>query len=337
MADANALLSVARSQIGYVEGPNNNTKYGAWYGMNHVPWCAQFVSWCANQAGIPTNIIPKHAYTPTGAAWFKARGQWFTSNPKVGDLVYYRFPGMGRISHLGIVEAVHGSKSITAIEGNTNSAGSRTGGRVMRKTRSGLRIAGFGRPAYSATSSLQPSGGSFKISQAKLKALGFDPGVLDGEDGPKTQAAVRAYQKSTKGKLEVDGELGDKTAAHLAAAPLILTPKAAKMVGAVPVGTILGAGSVITSEDGSTELRHQTDGHTVLYENGKAVWWTGVRVETFNVQSDGNLVGYLQGLPLWESNTDGSKATRLQVQKDGNCVLVRADRKAVWDTRTAVG
>lgn len=28
-------------------GTGNYTKYGAWYGMNGVAWCQQFVSWCA--------------------------------------------------------------------------------------------------------------------------------------------------------------------------------------------------------------------------------------------------------------------------------------------------
>lgn len=29
------------------KGLNNYTKYGAWYGMNGVAWCAEFISWCA--------------------------------------------------------------------------------------------------------------------------------------------------------------------------------------------------------------------------------------------------------------------------------------------------
>src|SRR5690606_16984634 len=63
------------------------------------------------------------------------------------------FPGMGRVSHVGIVEKVHGPRDITAIEGNTDAAGGRTGGKVMRKRRSGSIIDGFGRPAYTASSS----------------------------------------------------------------------------------------------------------------------------------------------------------------------------------------
>ena len=143
---AAAVVSVARSQIGVKESPagSNKVKYSAWYGMVG-PWCAMFVSWCAAQAKA-TTIIPKHAYTPSGAAWFKSRGQWY-SRGKVGDIIYFQWPGMGRISHVGIVEAVHSDGSYTTIEGNTDSAGGRTGGRVMRQRRSRY-ISGFGRPKY---------------------------------------------------------------------------------------------------------------------------------------------------------------------------------------------
>lgn len=149
MTTPDALLNVARSQLGYVEGKNNATKYGAWYGMNNVAWCAMFVSWCAHQAGFSTSSIPKHAYTPSGAEFFQKQKRWFT-RPAVGDIVYYKFPGMGRISHVGIVETVHKDGSITAIEGNTDEAGGRTGGKVMRKKRSSY-IAGYGRPTYVTT------------------------------------------------------------------------------------------------------------------------------------------------------------------------------------------
>ena len=43
------IVDMAISQLGYTEGPNNDTKYGDWYGLPNQPWCAMFVSWCANQ------------------------------------------------------------------------------------------------------------------------------------------------------------------------------------------------------------------------------------------------------------------------------------------------
>jgi hypothetical protein len=147
MTTAAQVISVARSQIGYKEGANNDTKYGKWYGLNNNPWCAMFVSWVASKAGA-SKIIPKHAYTPAGAQWFKDRGQWHSS-PRAGDIVYFDFPGDGvnRISHVGIVEAVLKDGSIITIEGNTNSAGSREGNGVWRKIRK-TGIKGYGRPKY---------------------------------------------------------------------------------------------------------------------------------------------------------------------------------------------
>lgn len=49
--------------------------------------------------------------------------------------------------------------------------------------------------------------------QASLKLLGYDPGVVDGKDGPKTKAAVKKFQ-ADKG-LTVDGVAGPKTKAAL--------------------------------------------------------------------------------------------------------------------------
>lgn len=60
--------------------------------------------------------------------------------------------------------------------------------------------------------------------QKKLKDAGFDPGPLDGQFGPKTRAAVLAYQQS-KG-IQVDGIVGPQTKAALLGLPIPATPGA---------------------------------------------------------------------------------------------------------------
>jgi hypothetical protein len=136
-AKAKNMLKVARSQIGYREGANNNTKYGRWYKLNHQPWCAMFVSWVAAKSGAG-KVVPKFAYCPSGAAWFRKRKRW-GQKPKVGAIVFFKFSG--KIDHVGIVEARRKGGGIVTIEGNTSDA-------VRRRVRR-THIAGYGYPAYS--------------------------------------------------------------------------------------------------------------------------------------------------------------------------------------------
>lgn len=164
-ATATEVLKVARSQIGYREGRNNDTKYGRWYGLNFQPWCAMFVSWVFAKAGHPlrgsvTNpkswaqTVRGFSYTPLGARWFKLRRRYGTI-PKPGAVVFFYWPSMGRIAHVGIVESVSSDgKWMTTIEGNTNNTGSREGVGVFRMKRStklranGGYVDGFGYPQY---------------------------------------------------------------------------------------------------------------------------------------------------------------------------------------------
>ena len=79
------LVNIAKSQVGYQEGGSSNqlsgeifggvnfTEYGYWYGAQDM-WCAMFASWCARQAGISENVIPRHSFTPNGLQWFYDRG-----------------------------------------------------------------------------------------------------------------------------------------------------------------------------------------------------------------------------------------------------------------------
>jgi CHAP domain/Putative peptidoglycan binding domain len=154
------VLEVAARQIGYTESPagSNMTKYGAWYGMNGVPWCAIFVSYCFSVAGcrLPITTSKGFAYCPYGVDWFKDNKKWFKT-PQIGDLVFYNWSGDGIADHVGIIESIHSNGSVISIEGNTSTSNNSNGGQVMRRTREKNYQLGFGRPSYSMVSTSTPN------------------------------------------------------------------------------------------------------------------------------------------------------------------------------------
>lgn len=142
------LIKIHVGELGTTEHGDNLQKYGEWYGMNGVPWCAEYQSWVAAH-GHATLIIPRFAYTPAGALWFLARDA-FGHHPRVGALVFFDLAGLGRISHVGYVVKVYPDGSWDSIEGNTNALGSREGTTVRRQHRTTTgRLGGFGYPDYS--------------------------------------------------------------------------------------------------------------------------------------------------------------------------------------------
>ena len=220
------VLAVAASQVGVKESPpgSNRTPYCDWYGMVG-PWCAMFVSWVFAQAGMPLRITTDKgfAYCPYGVHWFREHGQMYRA-PAVGDVVFYDWRADGVSDHVGIVEAVHGDGTFTAIEGNTSFGNDSDGGAVMRRRRSlGATRAGggFGRPNYALNSSPTPGGlvmpetirrGArgliVRILQGLLVAHGHRV-TVDGDFGPGSEAAVRAFQAGRG--LGVDGIVGPNT------------------------------------------------------------------------------------------------------------------------------
>lgn len=115
-------VEVAKTQVGYQEGSNNNTKYGAWYGANNNAWCVMFISWCAEKAGVPTSVIPKMASTTAMCNWFGENNRLHLRTsmyiPLPGDIVFFTGNGTkGGLKHTGMVESVNGTTLIT-IEGN---------------------------------------------------------------------------------------------------------------------------------------------------------------------------------------------------------------------------
>jgi hypothetical protein len=155
-ATAKQFLTALASQIGYREGRdpdgnwNNDNKFGRWYGMNYVAWCAIFQSWGANEVGALGTLVPKYASCTAGLNWFRAREQTGVWPPRPGDifiLLEYaptrwnaQANGWAPI-HTGAVEkfvADAGNPDagfIVTIEGNTNLGGSDQGNGVYRLQR----------------------------------------------------------------------------------------------------------------------------------------------------------------------------------------------------------
>jgi uncharacterized protein YjdB len=157
---ADDIIGVAKTQVGYQEN-SAGTKYGYWYNPVFVkqPWCAMFVSWCANQAGISETVLQKYASCGVGVSWFKSKGLWHDSQyyggsytPKKGDIVFYRNSGSSNVSdHTGIVVGVNGTY-LHVIEGNaTNSKACEFTTNSARTLKSSYVI-GYGSPKYSGES-----------------------------------------------------------------------------------------------------------------------------------------------------------------------------------------
>ena len=182
------IVQTALSQYGTLETPVNQVMYNDWLYGSHVsgeayPWCAAFVSWCADQNGfIAAGIVPRSASCAAYRDFYSARSLFHRADtgyvPKAGDFVLFstaNYP-MGS-SHIGIVVSCDGSKVYT-VEGNT-SAGSGfnpNGGGVWTKSHAFVAgtstsgIWGYCSPAYpeSSGSTTEPPAGAVKIGHYQI-------------------------------------------------------------------------------------------------------------------------------------------------------------------------
>ena len=114
-----AIVDIALTQVGNGGGE----PYGSWWGLSErAEWCAMFVSWCADQAGLlDAGAIPKFENCVWGANWFKDNAGWAdgSAEPSPGDIIFFDWESDGYPDHVGIVEKCEGGLVYT-IEGNVN-------------------------------------------------------------------------------------------------------------------------------------------------------------------------------------------------------------------------
>lgn len=160
---AQDIVNVARSQIGYHEGSSNSdlsgsssssgnyTEYGKWFGQQSA-WCAIFVSWCAAQAGIPTSVIKKNAVAGgTTCNYGEKKVSFSARTPKPGDIIYVQNDSDSAADHVGLVIDVDDTYIYTA-EGNYSNKVSqvkyyKSSGNQIHSSKT--RILFYGVPGYS--------------------------------------------------------------------------------------------------------------------------------------------------------------------------------------------
>ena len=136
------LVNIAKSQLGNEGGE----KFWSWYGFtSREEWCACFVSWCADQAGlIQKEAVPKFSVCTDGVAWFQAKGKWQSggSVPTPGTIIFFDWDHDGASDHVGIVESCDGT-TVHTIEGNSGDAVKQNNYTVNSQS-----ILGYGLVAY---------------------------------------------------------------------------------------------------------------------------------------------------------------------------------------------
>jgi peptidoglycan hydrolase-like protein with peptidoglycan-binding domain len=202
------IIDTAASQNGTKENPpnSNRTKYGEWYGMNGVSWCAIFVSWVYNEAGHPLGTIdsPKgYHYCPSAYNFWK-RNNRITKDPQPGDIVLYDWNGDGLSDHTGIfIEWVKPGETFRAWEGNTSVTNDSDGGQVMLRTRSARLVQAFVNPGVFGdvipplTGVLKKGDKGTQVTaiQKQLYDLKYEGITVDGDFGATTEKLVKQFQQ----------------------------------------------------------------------------------------------------------------------------------------------
>jgi hypothetical protein len=136
------IIELATLEIGYIEEPNNNTKFGKWFGLNFVAWCGIFVSYIYFKAGLGIKgggYWKGFAGCQTFAVKFAKKE---TLHPQKGDIVLFDWDNNKKYDHVGIFVKWLDSDTFETIEGNTSIGNNSNGGSVMLRIRN-KKIAKF--------------------------------------------------------------------------------------------------------------------------------------------------------------------------------------------------
>lgn len=202
------VIQIARAEVGTKELPanSNKTKYGKWYGLDGNAWCAMYVSWVFDQAGLRLTVGQTakgyHHCQSANNIW-KGK-QRFTQNPKQGDIVLFDWQSDGWADHTGIFVKWNNAQKteFTCIEGNTSLTNNSNGGMVMERLRYKNNVKAFVCPMVfdlvdaqvKRSMTIGDRGSEVTQVQTMLADLGYAT-MADGWFGNNTAISVKAFQK----------------------------------------------------------------------------------------------------------------------------------------------
>lgn len=215
------LITIAIQELGVLEtpGPIHTERIMQYareagfpeYTQDEIAWCSLFMNWVALKGNM------KRTHKLTARSWLNV-GLNVDSSPEPGDIViYWRGSPTSWKGHVGIYlgYSKDGARIYT-LGGNQNNRVSITGYRSNQ-------LLGFRRLEKAVRVELAEvllkrgdSGKSVTKLQDALKLAGMEPGTSDGAFGPKTEAAVKAFQRTfAQSDEEVNGIFDAKTRQEL--------------------------------------------------------------------------------------------------------------------------
>jgi hypothetical protein len=139
-------LVIARGEVGQREQGGNNmgpapTKYLKAVRLGPgFAWCCAFVIWCYRESTLRSGgglVMPLPRTAKVVRLWQRCPAVWKSDQPSIGAIyIHLEDPDdPDSDGHIGIVTGF-AVRSIMAVEGNTNAAGSRIGDQVREHPRS---------------------------------------------------------------------------------------------------------------------------------------------------------------------------------------------------------
>lgn len=270
MSTALDVLNVARSQIGFHAGAQDENPYGNWYGIKNAPYCAMGISWCFAQVGLSYLIAaqtPKgFSYNPAALPWFQRQGlvvNKYQGQP--GDLVFFDWNGDGVVDHVELLEAAS-ADGITTIgfnTGNPNDSIHESG--CWRVHRPYLFIAAIVRPKYPTPLKPVSKGVTSKKATAVVGGTGAAVASATGaiHSGMLTTTPTATTKSTTVfvappfPTSSTAFNVGQKNDA------VMTVEKALEKAGLLPVGYVTGTMNI------------QTQAALIKYENKQGIKVTG--------------------------------------------------------------